>query len=178
MSKFASCAALGVALLVLGIARGKDEAAKTVTDDEFVMKASAAGLAEVNFGRLAVKMATDDQVRKFAKRMVDDHTMANQELLTVANKKRFKVASSMDAAHENLYRRLARLKGSEFDREYMASQVKDHYEAVSLFTSQSKNGKDEDLRKLAAKTLPTLREHRKMADDISARLKSGKARDR
>jgi len=41
--------------------------------------------------------------------------------------------------------------------------VKDHEEAVSLFDEEAKTGKDPELKAFAAKTLPTLKDHLKMA---------------
>jgi len=171
MAKTLSCAALGLALVVMGLARAQDATTSDLTDDQFVLKASADGLAEVNLGRLAAKQATNPEVKKFGKHMVEDHSKANKELITLANKKRLKVAPTMDATHTQMFRKLSALKGAAFDREYMAGQLKDHKTAVSLFDSQSKNGKDEDLRKWAEKTLPTLREHLKMAQEVHGNLK-------
>jgi len=161
---------LAVACLTLTLARAADT---SETDKEFVLKASGAGLAEVNFGNLAVKNATNADVKKFAEHMVTDHTKANKELLDLTDKKRLKVADRMDDEHAKAFRKLAKLSGSAFDREYMAGQVKDHEEAVKLFEKEAKNGKDEDLRKWAETTLPTLKEHLKMAKETQGKVKGG-----
>jgi len=58
----------------------------------------------------------------------------------------------------------------------MRQMVKDHKEAVALFESQSKNGRDDDLKALAAKTLPTLKEHLKMAQDMADQHKGSEKR--
>jgi putative membrane protein len=165
---------VGLAFLGIALAQKDDRSGKGSDDQQFVQKASAAGLAEVNFGRLAAKQASSADVRKFGQHMVDDHSKANEQLLKVANKKRYTVARAMDAEHERMFRKLSELKGSEFDREYMAGQLKAHKEAVALFEKASKNGKDEDLKQLAEKTLPTLKEHLKMAQETNSTLKKGK----
>jgi len=167
---------LGVALsavcLGLVVARA-DEPAKGDPDATFVFKASAAGLAEVNLGTVAAKQASDPAVRRFAQTMVDDHTRANKELLERANKARLRAAPRMDAEHQKLAETLATLSGAAFDREYMAGQVKDHEEAVTLFENEAKNGKNEDLKSWAGKTLPTLRDHLKMARETYGKVKGG-----
>jgi putative membrane protein len=168
MRKVLTCG-LGLAVLGLTAARG-DESAKG-GDQHFVHKASAAGLAEVNLGALAAKRASDPEVRKFAERMVRDHTKANKELIALANKKGLKVAEGMDAKHRKCEEKLLSLRGAAFDREYMDGQLKDHKEAVSLFEKESKSGKDEDLKAWAGKTLPHLREHLKMAQEAHKNLK-------
>jgi len=165
---------LGVALgaLCLGLAAAReDEPGKGDIDAIFVFKASAGGLAEVNLGTLAVKHASDPAVKRFAQKMVDDHTKANKELLERATKTRLRAAPRMDAEHLKMAETLATLSGAAFDRQYMAGQVKDHEETVALFEKESRNGKHDDLKTWAEKTLPDLREHLKMAQDIHGKLK-------
>jgi len=162
--------ALCIGVLGLVTVRAED-VAKGGTDETFVFKASAAGLAEVNLANIAVKQATNADVKKFAEHMITDHTKANKELIDLANKVKFTVAPRMDAEHQTLATRLAGLTGSDFDRTYMAGQVRDHEMAVTLFQDEAKNGTNDDLKKWAGKTLPTLRDHLKMAQDIQGKLK-------
>jgi len=147
-----------------------EEKDQPLSDAQFVMKVSGAGMAEVDMGNLGVKQATNPDVKKFAQKMVDDHTKANRELMDLANQKRLKAADEMPAEHQKMRERMSQLKGDEFDREYMAAMVKDHVEAVALFEKQSRNGQDEDLKKWAAQTLPTLREHLRMAQEINRKV--------
>jgi len=156
--------------LTLGAATAKAQVVTGSADADFVLKASAGGMAEVNLGRVAAKSASDEAVRKFAQKMVDDHGKANKELLALANKKRLKVAAAMDAEHQGEFDKLLKLSGAALDRAYMAGQVKDHEDTVALFEKQAKEGRDEDLKKWAKDTLPHLREHLKMAKDVNRRL--------
>jgi len=149
---------------------GKDD------DQTFVTKASASGLAEVNISRLAARRASDSGVKEFAEKMIADHTKANKELIDLADKKRFKVASTMDEKHQKLSEKLSTIEGAAFDQAFMAGQVKDHEEAVSLFEKQSKSGKDSELKAWAKKTLPDLRHHLKMAKETRDKVK-GKGRE-
>jgi putative membrane protein len=164
---------LAMLTLACGLAAGRpDDAKGTVTDEGFVHKVTACGLAEVNAGRIAAKQASSPAVKAFAQKMVDDHSKANKELLKIADKKGLKAARTQDEKHKEGADKLLKLSGIDFDREYMLCQVKDHEEAVALFEKQSKSGKDADLKAWAEKTLPTLKEHLKEARDISAKLKS------
>jgi len=161
----------------LSLARPDDDTttkSKADTDQHFAKKAAAGGLAEVNMGNLAVKQASDPAVRKFAAQMVKDHTRANKELIALANRRKLSVATTMDAEHRTMLTKLGKLSGAEFDRVYMAGQVKDHEETVALFEKEAKNGTDEALRSWAKKTLPDLRMHLKMARSIHKNLKGDK----
>jgi putative membrane protein len=159
----------GLAPLVTADDRRDDK--KPIGDARFVWEASAAGLAEVNCGTLAEKQAANPDVRRFAQRMVRDHTKANQELLRLTNEKKWEPAPTMDREHQALFGKLSRMSGPNFHRAYVEGQVKDHEQAVSLFDNAAKNAEDPQLKAWASRTLPTLREHLKMVRD----LEKGKA---
>jgi len=172
MNRTLALAALAAALLALASASADDKKLDQVTDEQFVMKASAAGLAEVNLGQMAADRGGSADVKKFGQHMVEDHTKANKELLALADKKRFPVATQMGKDHQDAAATLAKLQGAEFDKAYAAQMVKDHEEAVALFTAESQGGKDADLKAWAGQTLPTLKEHLQMARNLV-----GKGRD-
>jgi len=153
--------------------RNKDNTDQPVTDEQFVLKASEDGLAEVNHGNLAAEKANSAEVKQFAQRMVKDHTKANQELIDLAGKKKFKLAKDMGEKHKAMQDKLAGLSGAEFDRRYMHHMAEAHEKAVALFKAEAKNGKDADLKAFAEKTLPTLQEHLKMAQQLDDKLKGG-----
>lgn len=176
MKRFLPCAAL-VAALVLPAARGEDTA-KAGADQTFAIEATAAGLAEVNMGAVAAKQASSPAVKKFAVKMVEDHEKANKELLSLLNKKGLKSAKGMDAKHGKMAAALAKLSGAEFDKQYIAGQVKDHEMVISLFENEATAGKDEDIRAWAKKTLPDLRHHLKMAKAIQGKLEGDKGGSR
>jgi len=164
-------------LVAFGLAVVASQAAdepRKGADVEFVLKASAGGLGEVNQGMLAAKAASSAEVRKFATQMVTDHTKANKELIALANKKRLRVAAEMKPEARAMSEKLAAMRGTEFDRAYMERQVKDHEETVALFEKEAKGGEDADLKQWASDTLPTLKMHLKMARMLSKDLAGGK----
>jgi len=146
---------------------------RAVSAKTFVKKASRSGVEEVRFGKLAEERATNPEVRKFAQHMVKDHTRANKELLSLAEQKGFMPTKTMDLRHRAMAEKLSRMEGASFDRQYMHGQVRDHEEAVALFEGYAQNGEDRDLKAFAAKTLPTLQEHLRMARDITAKVGGG-----
>jgi len=153
------------------VSNGKAVSAKT-----FVHKASRSGMEEVRLSKLAEERATNPEVRKFAQHMVKDHSRANKELMAVAEKTGYTLSKSMDAKHKALAEKLSRMEGAGFDRHYMRAQVQDHEEAVALFESYAQNGEDRELKAFAAKTLPTLQEHLRHAQDVAAKVDSGASR--
>jgi len=106
-------------------------------------------------------------VKKFGQRMVDDHSKANDELKTLAQQKNIPLPSGLDSKAKALQARLEKLSGAQFDRAYMQAMLADHRMDVSAFKKESTSGQDPDVKSWASKTLPTLEEHLKMAQDTS-----------
>lgn len=143
----------------------------TVQDD-FWTSASEGGLAEVELSKLAVEKAQNPEVKKFAQRMIDDHTKANNELKALADKKKMKVVSEMSSGHKSTLEDLQKLSGAEFDKAYVDAMVDDHEAAVDLFEEQSKDDDgDKDLKAFATKTLPTLKSHLESIQGIRKNMK-------
>ena len=137
------------------------------SDQQFVMNVAKDGMAEVEIGKVVAEKASSADVKKFAQRMVDDHSKANDELKTIAQSKNITLPSSLDPQHKMKLDKLSKMSGEALDRAYMQDMVRDHQKAVAAFKTESKSGKDPEIKAFAAKTLPTLEEHLKSAQDTS-----------
>ena len=168
-----SLLALAGVSLAVGAA-AQTGAAVPAPDRTFVEKAAAGGAAEVEGGKLAEQRATNDKVKQFGARMVQDHSKANDELKQIAAGKGLQLPSSPDAHHHQEMAKLQRLSGAEFDRAYMDHMVKDHKQDVAEFKKQADSGKDPQIKAFAAKTLPTLQEHLKLAEATHAEVRKAK----
>lgn len=155
-----------VVLMSAGFASAQTPA-KTNPDQKFVMDAAKGGMAEVELGKLATEKASSAEVKSFGQRMVDDHTKASDELKTLAQSKNITLPTEIDAKEKALRDRLAKLSGEAFDRAYMTAMLDDHRKDANEFRMESRAGKDPEVKAWAAKTLPTLQEHLKMAQDAN-----------
>jgi putative membrane protein len=158
--------------------RDKDNA-KPLTDQEFIAQALEMNLGEVNTSQLAIKMASNDDVKKFAKQMVEDHDKLGKKLLDLANSKRVVVPTGIPVQQAQRMQTLTRLTGKDFDRQYMDMMVRDHEQAVKM-CERCEKSKDENVSKLCKDTLGELRDHLKEARAIQEKLtgKSDKDKDR
>jgi putative membrane protein len=132
-------------------------------DRDFLMDAAIGGLKEVELGRLAAQQGASDAVKQFGQRMVDDHSNANTELMTLATSKGLTLPTTLDDKHRETVTKMSAMSGAEFDRAYAKMMLKDHEKDVSEFEKQSMKGTDPDVKAFASKTLPTLQEHLTMA---------------
>lgn len=147
-------------------------AGMTMSDETFMKKAAQGGLAEVELGQLAVQKASNEQVKNFGQRMVDDHSKANDQLKQVAEQEHVKLPTQPDAKDRATKAQLEKLSGKQFDDAYMKDMVKDHKKDVADFARESKAAKDPNVKSFAEQTLPTLREHLNLAEQIAPQQKT------
>jgi putative membrane protein len=133
----------------------------------FVDKAAQAGMTEVQLGKLALQKSSDAQIRKFAQQMVTDHSKAGEELAAIAKAENLQVPGKLDSKHADMVRALGAKSGAEFDAAYAQGMMQDHVQAVALFES-AQQLPEPALAQFAAKTLPTLQEHKRMAQALGA----------
>ena len=138
----------------------------TTQDRNFVMEAAMGGMMEVELGRIAAQQGMSDAVKQFGQRMVDDHSKANEELMTIASSKGITLPTTLGEKHRAHVTKLSGMTGADFDREYVKMMVSDHRKDVNEFEKQSTRGTDADLKAFATKTLPTLQEHLRMAEAL------------
>ncbi|HKB71308.1 MAG TPA: DUF4142 domain-containing protein [Thermoanaerobaculia bacterium] len=142
----------------------------TSTDHAFAMKAARGGMAEVELGKIASANGSDESVKQFGQRMVDDHSKANDELKGIASSKGLALPSSVSGKDRKTAERLRKMNGASFDRAYMKDMVADHEADVAEFEREARSGKDPELKAFAEKTLPTLKEHLQMAKDAASKV--------
>jgi putative membrane protein len=142
-------------------------------DRNFLMDAAMGGLMEVELGRIAAQQGMSDAVKQFGQRMVDDHSKANSELMSLASSKGITLPTTLDEKHREHVTKLSGMSGEEFDRAYGRMMVTDHRKDVSEFEKQSTRGTDADLKAFATKTLPTLQEHLQMAETLPGANRGG-----
>lgn len=154
----------GVCSVVQAQNGGADSA---LSPQSFAMQAATIGKAEIELGQLATSNSSSANVKKFATRMVQDHAAADGKLKAVAAKDNLTLPTQLDAEHQAIKAKLSGLKDSEFDAAYSEAMAKGHDKAVALFESASQSTSFPlDLKQFAASTLPTLKEHQKMAHSL------------
>jgi putative membrane protein len=138
----------------------------TPSSAEFAMKASVGNTFEVQESQLALKQSTDAKVKAFAKMMIKDHSKAEKKLIAAAKPMGGDVKMMLDPPHQSMVDALGK-DTTDFDKMYIADQVKAHNDTVALLTDYSKNGDDPKLQAWAKKTLPTVKKHLKHVEMLS-----------
>src|SRR5262249_837256 len=138
-----------------------------VSDHDFVLRVAMSNLAEVELGRLATKQSTNADMRRFGQRLIEDRGKANQELARIAQSKGITLPRQLDKTHREAAATMAKRGGGDCDQHFASDMVEDHKKDIALFEHETKNGKDKDIKAWAEKTLPKLKDHLKMAEDLA-----------
>lgn len=136
-------------------------------DAAFVLRVADHDARRLEAARLAGARGLDARVRAFAARMVMDHTRIGAELMIFARARSIVVKPDPGVA-KLVADTFAGMAGARFDTAYVGLAVRDHEASVALFEEESRVGSDAELKAWAARTLPTLREHLRLARDLQA----------
>lgn len=152
----------------------KEESAEAAKlDRKFAQKAIHGNAVQIQTGEYASQKATNEKVKEYGQRMYDDHSKANEQLMSVINEtipEKWRPIKEIDPETKKQIEKLNKTSGKEFDRAFMKMMVDAHKDAIDLYEKEIKNGKNEKLKQYAEKTLPVLKEHLKMAQDIQKQL--------
>jgi putative membrane protein len=141
---------------------------------DFVKIAAISDLFEIEASKLASARA-DASGKQFATKMITDHTKTSEELKALAPKADVQIPAALDSSHQSKLDKLKGLQGAAFDKEYDSMQVAAHEDAVSLFERYAKRGDNAKLKAFAAKYLPHLQDHLRMAKNLRSQGTTGSA---
>ena len=143
-------------------------------DKTFVDKAAQGGLSEVELGNLATQKATNPDVKKFAERMVHDHSQVNKELNQLADREGITLPKRLSAKDEMLKDQLEKLNGEAFDKAYMQNQVQDHEKDIAAFQHESRDGQNASVKEFASQTAPLLQSHLQEAESVTPKVQAAR----
>ena len=162
-----SCLALS--LCCLAASAQKEHAAKgaPMTDQKFVDMAAQTDMLEAHLGQMAADHADSQDVKDYANMLVSDHTADYQQLTALAAKDSLTLPTALDASHNKLIAPFEQLKGAAFDSRYAHEMVAGHTGAIGVYTKESSDAQNADVKAYASATLPTLQKHLDGAKDLS-----------
>ncbi len=163
ISRFSLLALIVASFSLAGVALAQESSAAkssslSAKDKTFMKKAAKGGTMEVTMGRLAEQNGQSDDVKSFGKRMVTDHSKANEELKSIAAQKGVKLQSKEPSE-----------KWSS-DKAYMDMMVKDHEKDLAEFQEEASTGTDPDVKKFAEDTAKVVQEHLDLAKQTQSKL--------
>jgi putative membrane protein len=137
------------------------------TTADFVKEVAISDMFEIQSNKLGQDKGNAAE-KSFASQMVTDHTKTSTELkgLVSSGKVKADLPTALDSSHQSKLDKLKGENGKDFSSDFDSMQVDAHKDAVSLFERYAKGGENADLKDWAAKTLPALKHHLEMAQNL------------
>jgi putative membrane protein len=134
---------------------------------DFVKQVAISDTFEIETNKLGQERGNAAQ-KAFAGQMVADHTKTSNELkqLVSGGKVKAELPTALDSAHQSKLDKLKGKNGADFIAEFNDMQVSAHKDAVDLFERYANGGDNAELKAWAGKTLPALRHHLEMAQQL------------
>jgi putative membrane protein len=147
------------------------------TDPQIAHIAYTAGQLDIEAAKQALSKSKNKDVRAFAEGMVSDHKAVNKKALDLV--KRLKVTPEDNDTSRGLSKaaadkraELSKLKGAEFDKDYIANEVAYHKTVNgALETTLIPSASNPELKSLLQTGLKIFQGHQQHAEQVAAELK-------
>lgn len=137
---------------------------------------SAVNSGEINAGRLALTQASDAATKRYAQRMIDEHTRNNQQVAKwTADASAPPARAKMEEGKKTLAM-LQPMKAAAFDKAYLQAMVRDHQGALqALDTTLIPAATDAPVASFLRTTRGHVADHLKEAQDLLAQMDGASA---
>jgi putative membrane protein len=133
-------------------------------DEQFLKTAAVMDMTAAHESQMAENQASHAEVKSLAQTLVQDDTDCYNQLVQIAGKAGASVPTGINAAKIPTIEQLTALKGTRFDRQYVADEIAVERHAIAVFRREAAQGKDPDLKSYVARRLPVLEKDLKQAE--------------
>ncbi len=140
---------------------------------DFVNKAAASDMFEIEAGKIALERSANAQVKAFAQMMVDGHTRTTADLKAAiaASGLTLTPPATLPDDKATALADLRSVDAAGFDKAYMDGQVDAHQATLNLVSRYAQDGDTPQIKAAAAAMLPIIQEHldkaRTLRDSLS-----------
>jgi putative membrane protein len=148
----------------------------TLTDPQIAAIVVAANQVDIDNGELAKRKSKNEEVKKFAERMVIDHTGVNKAAVELVTKLGVTPAPTdtsrgLTSSGDETRRKLDALDGDAFDRAYVDNEVTYHKAVMEVLDTQLiPSASNAELKNMLVGVRPAFVAHLEHAQHIQASL--------
>jgi putative membrane protein len=136
------------------------------TTADFVKEVAMSDITEIAAAKIGQERGNAEE-KAFSTQMIADHAKTSEELKAMAPADaKAAIPAALDSSSQSKIDKLKNAKPDDFSSEFDSMQVSAHKDAVSLFERYAKGGEDAKLKGWSDKTLPTLKHHLEMAQNL------------
>lgn len=144
----------------------------TLEPAQYLVAAHQANQLEIELANLALDRATNEQVRQFAQKMVDDHTQVTERITELASQQGVSLPTELSPEKQAILDSVSGFSEENFDKAYMDRNVLLHAESISMTSFVAQQGTDAEISAFAAEILPALQEHYQEAQAIATSIQA------
>ena len=165
-----------VLILAGGLALAPAAHAQSINDAQIASIVVTANQVDADAGKLAQRMATNPEVKKFAAQMVADHEGVNKQAVALATKLKVTpqdndTSKALKTGGEQNIAKLKTLSGAAFDRAYIDQEVAYHQAVLdAIDKTLVPSAKNQELKDLIVKVRPAIAAHLDHARHLQAQL--------
>jgi len=128
---------------------------------DFVPKAAASDMFEIEAAKVALKRSTNAEVKKFAQMMIDAHTKSTEALKKAITDSGQPLTppTALPADLQGKLDDLGKADAKAFDKAYLDGQVDAHQAALDLIQRYAQDGDVAQIKTWAAATAPVVQQH-------------------
>ena len=144
------------------------------SDEKLVVQLAQANISEINIAKLAEEKSKNDQVKMLAKKMMDDHSKALDELKQLAQMKGMTLPTETGRQQKLVENRLTALSGEKFDKQYV-EQIAERARKGEhkLLLQVGAKAQDMELKNYATKILAVIESQQQLVKDTTRSIESG-----
>jgi putative membrane protein len=136
------------------------------TTADFVKEVAMSDMTEIAAAKIGQERGNAEE-KAFSTQMIADHTKTSEELKAmVPADAQAAIPAALDSSSQSKIDKLKNAKPDDFSSEFDSMQVSAHKDAVSLFERYAKGGEDAKLKGWSDKTLPALKHHLELAQNL------------
>ncbi len=158
-------------------AAGSGASAATPNDAQIAAIVMTVNTSEIDAGKLAESKGQNAKVKDYAREMIKEHTVMNQEGSALTKKKHLSpqesdVTKTMKDDAGKVAANLKSATGHSFDKAYIDSQVADHEKVLMMIDNVLlPNAKDAELKAMLQKARPAVNMHLDQAKALQTSMK-------
>jgi putative membrane protein len=140
---------------------------KTGKDRKFAKTALEDGLAQIEFGQLAVQKGDSPDIKQFGQKMIADHSKMNDQIKPIAQQLGVDIPAQLSKDDRKTLAKLSVLSGTAFDQAYIKNMVKDHHAELFTFQEEAASGQDPVAKDAALHASKIINDHLQSAQQIA-----------
>lgn len=161
--------AAGLLIGLVGSAAARDGGKLSTLDKSYLKMTAQSNLEEIQAGPILAPRAGSPQDRAYARRMVRDHTRAQEALKRVAARTGDTLPTDISDEQKAIIHRLSQMRGARFDAAYKQEMIRDHTGDIATTRREISLGKNPVVRASAQKNLRLLQTHLMLARALPGR---------